>query len=460
MITLCVIARNEEANLPGCLDSVRSVADRIVVVETGSDDRTVEIAEAMGATVVHYPWNDDFSAARNAALPHVSKDENSYILVLDADERLAPGSGKALKHEAARGRLDLGLLTLHNAATPDARAQEVLSGRARHGEPILLPRFVRYTEDLRWEGIIHENVEAWLLRGARKHGRIDASILHYGGIPEQRKAMGKDDRNLRLLRKHCEAHPEDGLMRARLAGELEDAGRTEEALQFAQEAWDIHHADGCSVQMDRDRIMAATVLVFLLTKVGQRREAARVLEQAGAVDTRHPNFDFLRALLCELRYLEDPSHEEPLLEAERALEACIERDGEVFLSPKLPGATSWTAATRLGTVKLLLEKPAEAGKAFSAALAIFPGHREAQLGAAEAMLRSGDARAAIHELEPLLQNADPDSWFLIAQAAAQVGAKEDARLFAKTAARTLLERPFVAIHRKLQLPVLDSLLAA
>ena len=97
---------------------------------------------------------------------------------------------------------------------------------------------------------------------------------------------------------------------------------------------------------------------------------------------------------------------------------------------------------------------------FSAALAIFPGHREAQLGAAEAMLRSGDARAAIHELEPLLQNADPDSWFLIAQAAAQVGAKEDARLFAKTAARTLLERPFVAIHRKLQLPVLDSLLAA
>jgi len=460
MITLCVIARNEEANLSGCLDSVRDVAERIVVVDTGSGDRTVQIAEVMGATVVHHPWNDDFAAARNAALPHVPKGENSYILVLDADERLAPGSGKALKHEATRGQLDLGLLTLHNAATSTARAQEVLSGQARHGEPILIPRFVRCTDDLRWEGIIHENVEAWLLRGARKHGRIDASILHYGGIPEQRKAMGKDDRNLRLLRKHCEAHPEDGLMRARLAGELEEAGRTNEALPIAQEAWDLHNREGCRMQLDRDPIMAGTVLIFLLIKLKRRREAARVLEQAEAIQTKHPNFDFLRALLCELRYLDDPSHEEPLLEAERALEACIECHGEVFLSPVLPGATSWTAATRLGTVRLLLEKPLEAGKAFASALAVFPGNREAQLGAAEAVLRSGDARAAIQELEPMLQNADPDSWLLIAQAALRVGAQEDARLFAKTAARTLLEQPFVGTHRKLQLPVLKSLLAA
>ena len=67
-LSLCVIARNEEAMLSGCLESVAGVVDEIVVVDTGSTDRTIEVALAHGARVLEKPWTDDFSAARNAAL--------------------------------------------------------------------------------------------------------------------------------------------------------------------------------------------------------------------------------------------------------------------------------------------------------------------------------------------------------------------------------------------------------
>ncbi len=459
MITLCVIARNEEKLLPGCLESVKGVADQVIVVDTGSGDRTAEIAHVMGATVVEYKWCDDFSAARNAALPHVPKEEGSYLLILDADERLAPGAGEALKREAERGRIDLGLLTLHNARASTSTPENIVSGRERHGEPILLPRFIRWSEDLCWEGTIHENVESWLLRGGRKHGRIDASIIHYGGIPSERERLGKHARNVKLLRKHCAEYPDDGLMHARLAGELEDMGRTTEALEVAQRAWSIHVQDRFQVQMDRDPVMAATVFVFLLTKLGRRDQAAAVLEQAEELATNHPNFDLLRALLCELRFLEQPNANDPLVEAEHCLESCIEREGELFISPLLPGATSWAAGTRLGTVRLLLGKAREAAEAFQIALCMSPEHREALLGVAEARLRGGDATTAIKELEPLLQEPDPDAWFLIAQAADEIGAKKDARLFAETAVQALKVQGFVGSHRKLQLSKLEALLA-
>ena len=86
-LTVCVIAKNEEKFLGQCLKSVKGLAQQLVVVDTGSTDRTVEIAKENGAEVHNFTWCDDFSAARNAALEHVTGD---WILMLDADEEL-PG---------------------------------------------------------------------------------------------------------------------------------------------------------------------------------------------------------------------------------------------------------------------------------------------------------------------------------------------------------------------------------
>ncbi|MBN4000388.1 tetratricopeptide repeat protein [Nostoc sp. LPT] len=80
-----MIVKNEAATLPKCLSSVRKVVDEMIVLDTGSIDRTPNIAQQLGAKVHHFKWCNDFSAARNAALKYVTSD---WILVLDADETL------------------------------------------------------------------------------------------------------------------------------------------------------------------------------------------------------------------------------------------------------------------------------------------------------------------------------------------------------------------------------------
>ena len=89
-VALAVIARNEEEFIAGCLDSARAFVDEIVVLDTGSTDRTIEIARAHGARVEHFTWCDNVGAARNAAVDAVTAD---WVLMLDADEILAPESG-------------------------------------------------------------------------------------------------------------------------------------------------------------------------------------------------------------------------------------------------------------------------------------------------------------------------------------------------------------------------------
>ncbi len=86
-ISLCAIVKNEESTLSKCLSSAKKFVNEIVILDTGSTDKTVKIAQGYGAKVHHFEWCNDFSAARNEALKYVTGD---WILVLDADETLAP----------------------------------------------------------------------------------------------------------------------------------------------------------------------------------------------------------------------------------------------------------------------------------------------------------------------------------------------------------------------------------
>src|SRR5204863_18128 len=83
-LSLCMIVKDEEEMLPGCLEPIRHHVDEIIVVDTGSTDRTVEIAESFGAKVIHFPWNGSFSDARNVGLDAASGD---WLMYLDADAR-------------------------------------------------------------------------------------------------------------------------------------------------------------------------------------------------------------------------------------------------------------------------------------------------------------------------------------------------------------------------------------
>ena len=84
-ISLCMIVKNEEMHIARCLDSVAGLADEIIIIDTGSDDRTKEIASGYTSKVYSYPWKDDFSEARNYSFSKASMD---YCMWLDADDIL------------------------------------------------------------------------------------------------------------------------------------------------------------------------------------------------------------------------------------------------------------------------------------------------------------------------------------------------------------------------------------
>ncbi|MBK7632424.1 MAG: glycosyltransferase family 2 protein [Ignavibacteriales bacterium] len=86
-LSLSMIVKNEERHLARCLSSVKDVVDEIVIVDTGSTDNTIEIAESFNAKIFHFDWVNDFSAARNFAL---TKCIGNWILYLDADEENEP----------------------------------------------------------------------------------------------------------------------------------------------------------------------------------------------------------------------------------------------------------------------------------------------------------------------------------------------------------------------------------
>jgi len=88
-LALVMIVRNEARCIERCLSSARTQVDTMLVLDTGSDDDTVERARGAGARVAHFPWCDDFAAARNAALEEANAD---WSLVLDADEWIADGA--------------------------------------------------------------------------------------------------------------------------------------------------------------------------------------------------------------------------------------------------------------------------------------------------------------------------------------------------------------------------------
>ena len=174
---LCMIAKDEEQVLGRCLESARPFADEIVVADTGSHDRTKEIAASYGAAVYDFPWQDDFAAARNFSFAQAHTD---YILWLDCDDVIEPQFFAAF--DALKRGLD---------GSADAYMLPYRAGADEQGNAALVfyrERIVRRACGFVWEGAVHEAIA---VRGNVRWG--EAAVTHKK--PAGRTAPG---RNLRI----------------------------------------------------------------------------------------------------------------------------------------------------------------------------------------------------------------------------------------------------------------------
>lgn len=431
-LTLCMIVKDEESFLDACLDSVAGLVDSIVVVDTGSRDRTRAIAMAHGATVVEHAWTDDFAAARNAALAHVPRTKGRFVLVLDADERLAPGAANAIRAALARDDFDLGMLPLHDACALGAKPRDVVEGRARRGEPVRLPRLLRFTDDLRWEGVVHEQVKTWALREGRRIRSVDAPIVHYGAVPALRQERGKDDRNRVLLERRAQSEPDDPFVRAYLAREYERVGEGERAYEEARAAWSLIETASRTAPPRGDVVLPATLMAYLSLRRGDLDAAESAVRQARGWTGEHPNLELLDGLVHERRAhlaKDEATSMRELCAARDAYDRCLSMRGRVYAAEVMPGACGATSRTRLGSVYLLANEPRAALEHFEAALRDNSDVSEAILGRCEALILCGDVESALRALGPALKTDLPDAWALAALAAASLGNADDVGAF-------------------------------
>jgi glycosyltransferase involved in cell wall biosynthesis len=197
-LSLCMIVRDEARFLAACLESALPAVDEAIVVDTGSSDATPRIAAEAGARVLSCAWQEDFAAARNAALDAAT---GTHVLVLDADERLVPEGHAALRAALENRDLALGLLPLFDADALDAPARDVVSGARRLWEPVRLPRLFRRHPALRFRRRVHETLlsdpQATLDAVGGKILPVEAPIVHYGEVRSLRQDLDKAARNRR-----------------------------------------------------------------------------------------------------------------------------------------------------------------------------------------------------------------------------------------------------------------------
>jgi hypothetical protein len=254
-VSLCVIVRDEQATLADCLRPVADLFADIILVATGSSDRTKEIATQLGARVVDFPWCDDFAAARNESLRHAT---GEWIFWLDADDRL---------DDAYPDRLCAPL-----AGLGDENAAYVLTSRSASAMPgeeatdVGHVRLFRNRPDGRWQYRVHEQILPALVR-AQTDVRWTDIVIEHTGYRDPALRRRKVERNLQLLHLDHADHPDDPFILFNLGWSYLDLGRPAEALAVLRQSLE-RCAPGVSIVRKLYALLART-----LAHLGQLPEA-------------------------------------------------------------------------------------------------------------------------------------------------------------------------------------------
>lgn len=278
-VTLCLIVRDEEASLGACLASVADLVDEMIVVDTGSTDRSRELARQAGARVFDFAWVDDFSAARNESIRHATGD---WIFWLDADERL---------DEINRERLRsiLGGLKRDNAAY---LMQQVSTTDDPHGSLVSVDQVRLFRRDpaLRWEYRVHEQILLSVRRAGHDLRRTDVVISH-DGYAAPGSSERKRRRNLALLLTQDAERPDDPITLYHLGQIYLRSGRAGEALPILRRSLALLPPD----YSIRPRLLAT--IARALRSLGQADEALSAC-RSGVVE--YPDAEELLFLEAEL----------------------------------------------------------------------------------------------------------------------------------------------------------------
>ncbi len=361
-LSLSMVVRNEAERLEGCLASVAGFVDEMVLLDTGSSDGTVALAERLGAVVHALPWPGDFAPARNEALRHVSGD---WVLVLDADEQLLEPARAPL-----RRLLEQSDLLLVNLLRQERGA--------RQSPYSSVSRLFRRHPALHWSGAYHAQVDDSVLALQRQqpHWRIadcdTPALVHDGYAPALLERGNKAGRLRQAMEQELRLQPHDPYACAKLGSLEVSEGRLRQGIRLLRRG--LRH---CPSEAVPERY---ELLLHLAIALASEDKAAAADLYRQALELPLPGRVSLgarlnlAALLCEQGALAEA--------AELCGQACA-------IAPEV--GLAWY---NQGLIERRRGHLPQAITAYRRALELDPQHAEAQQNLGAALLLSGDIAAA------------------------------------------------------------------
>lgn len=317
-LNLVMIVKNEERCLARCLKSVKNLVDKIIIVDTGSEDSTKEIALSFGAKLFDYVWKNDFSDARNFAL---SKSESDWNLILDADEYLTQGSRQDIS-EFLENTDKLGAIQRRDCYVDNQDFSYNIIYITR-----LIPKNVFYT------GKIHEQVDSSLPRLT-----LPLVFDHDGYL-----VYGKSERNLSILLEDLRNSKNDGYINYQVARTLKNLHKYDESTRYFDKFY---------VFADRGaNYFKSGVIqyIYTLIELGNFEKSLKIIEETYPILENYADFNFLCGIFYMKLILFDIlkyQHYLPLIE--ESYLKCL-KIGEVPINQGEYGCGSFKAQYNLGT---------------------------------------------------------------------------------------------------------------
>ncbi|MDD2420788.1 MAG: glycosyltransferase [Heliobacteriaceae bacterium] len=258
LLSLCMMVRDEAKHLERCLGSVIGVVNEIILIDTGSQDKTVEIAQSFNAKVFYEPWIDHFAKIRNASM---DKATGQWILILDADDELSPEAKEQIPQLARKGIADGYALYTVNHIGPKENLSSLghFSGRLFRNRP-----------DLYYVGAIHEQIAGPIPPHIESRPYI---IFHHGYLHDEEKDQKRNRRNMTILTWELDFHPRNSYFQYQAGLEAYKQKDYQQALHHFRNAYE------CMVPESAINPDIFQRLAFCYRLTQQKDEAWKWLEQ-------------------------------------------------------------------------------------------------------------------------------------------------------------------------------------
>lgn len=306
-ITLCIICKDEEDKIARCINSCKNIVNEVIVVDTGSTDRTIEIVKQQGIEVLQQPWENDFSKARNYAIDHAN---GEWIIFLDADEYFVKDCREEVYTAIAKAKRNGNEYIL---------CQIVNLGNKGVGNCFKTIRIFENKKSIRYRGKIHERLMKANGTLTGEDASEEIEIYHDGYMSATVEKQNKKERNKKMLLEELRKQPKSSDIHFYLMQEYmsaQDGPGNTKAWECGMKAMTYNNFQLTSVK----EVIYANLLHLCTDLDKDHKEVEAIYNKAVAGFSDYPDIEFWYAFyLCRHENVEG---------CILHLESCLKKAGE------------------------------------------------------------------------------------------------------------------------------------